>query len=59
MVKKAELEAKKQEANARLKAGIKRIAAKEDEIQQQVANACQNATRPNKVTMDAHQEHLK
>ena len=59
MAKKVELEAQKQEAIARRTAGVKRVAAKEDEIQLQVATARQNATRPDKVAMDAHQEHLK
>jgi hypothetical protein len=59
MVKKVELEAQKQEAIARRAAGVKRVAAKEDEIQRQVATARQNATCPDKVAMDAHQEHLK
>jgi hypothetical protein len=41
MAKKVELEAQKQEAIARRAAGVKRVAAKEDEFQQQVATACQ------------------
>lgn len=59
MEKKKEAEGKEKAIKEHQKAGIRQVAAKEDEMEQQVANKHQNAARPNKVSNDSHQEYLK
>lgn len=59
MEKKKEAEGKEKAIKEHQKAGIRQVAAKEDEMEQQVANKHQNAARPDKVSNDSHQEYLK
>lgn len=51
-------QAKVKETEKRWEVGIKHITAMEDEMQKQIMNVHQNATRPDKLNQDIHQEHL-